>query len=464
MAGAFALSLVSPVLMSGDVPRVAEIVLGWGLLSVAYVRLGKRLIDDRGIRIAWRQRSWEDITSARVRFGQIALRGARRSLYLPNSSQIRAALQTHAPPEHPLRAALAQRRPQRICVLDVVAALLAIAASAQIAAMAWLWFKDQRRVHQIEQSYQNYSAPFERDLRLASTIDAFKPPFSSPNAAEFLNQRVRWCADSSGSGAHGCVGVDQPGSFLTRDLFQYGYWDILGPSPAGSALSKLAPGDMVARLDLPHPRWADLVACARERLASAAHDARFPEAVREARQLARLAYSTETFVGAAAALAILGAETHLRGKLGRLPEEPDLPVAIPDDTLKAARRALTAYGAFFSPVAPPALRARIFADSQLSFARCAGIAAGIRASLLAHDMLQAPLIFARDYHRDYAEMGHILGSSRAECRLLDERAQWALVAPRVSHFSPVARLLGEGIVASDVALQAAYGGATDRVR
>jgi hypothetical protein len=472
----------NPVLMAfagvGFV-RLAELAVCWGLLMVALTWGGRRVVSDRGVRVAWRMIEWRDIATATLRLGFIEFRDERRGLSVPDNRVTREAILMCAPPGHVVRAALAQRPPPRVNPLDALAALFA--AGVLVAALVGcrLWLKNHRRVAEIDQAYAADFGKFERDVRLASTIDLFRPPFDGLDAAPFLNPRVHWCPDTGPSSTSGVFPVQRlpapcrqrfddacisaalqghPDLSWMRELRQYAYWDLFATGPAQASLSKQAPGDLTEYLDDPHPEWTELVLVVHERLALASNSVDdFPTAIVETRQLARLAYSTETFVGAGAALAMISAETRIREKLGRLAPEDGVPAAVPGQTLKAARRALIAAQAFFCPLAPPAERSTVFGDPQLFFARCQGLAGGTRASLIVRDVLETRLIFARDYRPDYAAMGAIIEASRGECRLRDQRRQWALSSTSRKGLNPVVRLLGESLTSPDVSLEPAYG-------
>jgi len=254
--------------------------------------------------------------------------------------------------------------------------------------------------------------------------------------------------------SRGCACVSPDLSVDSRSPSRYGRWDLLSEGPARTAMG---PKDLPELLNTPHPHWAELTVAARARLATAGRPRMISAAPSgDARPLARLAYSTETFSGATTGLAILMAETRLREELNRLEPSPGCRCAISGRAL--GRRAVRCRlrGVLF-PIAPSSMRKRLFGSPDLRFGRCQGPRGRHRREPFSATHPRNPDVSSARLSTDYAELDRILDASLADCRLQNERRAWA-ASLTMQPFKPIVRLIGETLAsATALGLEIAYG-------
>lgn len=471
-------------LSSGSLIQIGLTVGCWLFVGSVLPRLAP-VVDERGLRTRRWAVDWADIARARCALGSIELSWGRRwwhRVSLVDTVHAREALAASAPPDHPIQGVLAQAKPPSRWFWMI---LTAVCAAPGVFFLGWtgsMWLDNREKRQDLLQSYAEYTDDLERDLRLVGGADVFRPPFGGADAASFLGPRFRWYAEGKSTvpfradreGASlalstrpsGCKGWSDdrcleevllllPDLSWMRELSRYGHWDTFSIGPAQVALAKRSPEDLHEPGVIPEPHGGEVATMGKARLALGARTNDLENAVRDARELARLAYSTETFWGAVAAISILQSETKLRTQLGRLEATETLPAAVRKASLEAALRVLKAYGTFFSPLAPRASRERLFRSPEFHFGRCQGLADGALGSSSWRWMLEAPTLFGRDYRPDYVALGALLEGLRAECRVPEARWAWAAAAADTREVMPVVRLKAESFLFNG--LELAYG-------
>ena len=214
-------------------------------------------------------------------------------------------------------------------------------------------------------------------------------------------------------------------SWMTA-LRRFDRWDLDATGPRADEARR----GTVDPYDLPEPDFRPILYAARIRLARGTARGDIETAVIEARWLARLAYSTETWVGARIALEILADERKLSERLNATGKRPPFvwATAAAADT-EAAQRSLWGSQAFFDPIAPVTERDRLFARAE-RFGACAAMRTTIPSLARARPLLEVPFPFEPDFSKGYAALDRLLEQNPNACRLTAERTYWRRDAAR----------------------------------
>lgn len=305
------------------------------------------------------------------------------------------------------------------------------------------------------------------DERALAAAPPFDPPGTAHDAGPWLNPRIDWSSGTAALEAYKKThptpspSLEVPAKLRTialidelkkpkpdpdvlaadtswmRGLAEFDHWDWERDSPSEI--------DGSLGLAMPLPGFSQLIAWSRVRLLQGAASDDPRPAAREVRQLARLAYSTETIIGVQIAVALLGMERTtydaVRAAKGAAAVEGwALPSA---DVERRLKRVAWGVAALMNPMAPqeeakPVLAAPV--TPPAGFGQCAGLGEGLR---MAH--------FARAYFDDgafadrFRALGDALQASAPTCRLRRVREAWAAPGTRGALRGTVAELCeGQG--------------------
>ncbi len=294
----------------------------------------------------------------------------------------------------------------------------------------------RERVAKLEVGLVRHRTQILEDLAWAATLEVFAPA-PGGDAGTLLNPRLRWTGHPEAirvweatldarrpklqldaRAAEAVSGADwleaEPEVWEGLDfawmerLPEFGHWDLEKNSPWSAGVA-------FERFEAPLPEFVSLPRWAKLRLAKGLRDGSPEQAAREVRALARLTQSTETLIGGAVALALLGLEDDTRARALKDGRSVDGWQTLDKPARERLKRALWAVNAFASLDTPTAFAADF---ESLRFGRCAALNEAAFVALSVR-----PLV--RDAHRaGYERLGRNLEGAR-ECRLTSLRAAWA---------------------------------------
>ena len=294
---------------------------------------------------------------------------------------------------------------------------------------------------------------FLQDQKLLEKIEFFRPSPGKKNAALYLNSIVRWegtVYPAARVPANAVVAIDVGAkiddwndwpkgyerwnrSDASTDwmsaLHQYDHWDLEENNLLAEGLVKaLLSGQLQVWEYLqgrPKPFYADLPYFSKVRIAVALQ-ARQPLAgLRDVRQLAQLAYSTERVAGALTALAVLEVEERAYDWMTQTKViDPGAWKPLGKEVFDAARRVLSRGEQYFGIYTPDWMFRLLFRESGVRVGRCHAIDAATLPISFYEPHLKDPFPLERDYSARFRALTEIATRSNDGCRLRFVKRFW----------------------------------------
>lgn len=310
------------------------------------------------------------------------------------------------------------------------------------------------KIRPLQASTRAYLEAFLDDQKLLADETFFDIKSGEVNAAPYLNYRLDWAPPTPSLVRH--LSVNPPKILLPKklasqirawgpdfpryhaklhydefdvswlgELAQYDYWDIVELSSADEVFENKKAMSLYFTQTLA-PDFEQLVLAAKARLMKGMHEGELLEAVTETHHFARLLYTTETLMGAMAAIAILRAERTMydylqtgiqTGIAGWEPPERGL--------LDRARRAILASNALMTVFTPSDVLHKVFFEPNVKIGLCSALAKGILRGLLTRPLLEPAFPLERDFKEAYRDFDDILEANQDRCRLKHLKAMWS---------------------------------------
>jgi len=310
---------------------------------------------------------------------------------------------------------------------------------------------------------------FLDDEKILADEPFFEPHHASANAKALLNERLDWVAPPSERQTRQITatttaihfpqsirprlkrwGPDFPRfhSFINyaqfdlgwmAELLQYDYWDLLEGSPIDPFTRAQLLSLYLTQTNVPD--FEDFVLFSKLRLMKGIYEGKLDIAVHETRHLAQILYSTETFMGAMTAIAILRAEGQVAEYLSS-----DVPIQVTDfrpvsrKTLDRARRAILGFNALFTVFTPRQVLESAFYNPKLHVGLCSGLAKGMLRSLLVRRLLEPKIDLERSFSTSFVALDKAVEANRDFCRISLLKKLWDQKDSR----TPWMALYGEG--------------------
>jgi len=296
-------------------------------------------------------------------------------------------------------------------------------------------------------------APFLDDLKVLSEHPVFLTKNGGSNAASFLNFRLDWAPSTPGlvrSLTTDPPRIGLPSEVAKRvrawgpdfvrhhselhyedidlswmgEIRKFDYWNIFELSSPELVFESGLALELYLTQTLT-PQFEELALIGKVRLMRGLNEGNLELAIEETRHWAELLYSTETLMGAMAAIAVLRAhndvweylDDHVQTDVGEW-------TPIGRDQLDRARRAVLGYSAWMSVFTPPEVLAQAFQADNASTGLCAGLAKGMLRTLLTRPLLEPELVLERGFATQYEALDTVVASHQDRCRLSPLKDLW----------------------------------------